>query len=242
MFARLARRMGFDDPHFTMSDEDALREALHWSHPSLEGITLDSLKETGWARLSIPSPDEYAPHAEGGFPTPSGRVELKASMAAGGDFVVSVFREGYDEHQSGAPVDPLPHWREPAEARSAAFPLTMISPKAHGFLNSTYGNADRQLRLMHERPQAILHPDDASPRGIAEGDHVTVRSERGELRALAQVSEDVAQGVVVCPMGYWLGSAEGGATVNSVTAHRFADLGRAPTFSDTAVEVAPVGG
>jgi len=24
-----------------------------------------------------------------------------------------------------------------------------------------------------------------------------------------------------------------------VTAHRFADLGRAPTFSDTAVEVAP---
>ena len=241
MFARLARRMGFDDPQFAMSDEDALREALHWSHPSLEGITLDSLKETGWARLSIPSPDEYAPHAEGGFPTPSGRVELKASMAAGGDFVVSVFREGYDEHQSGAPVDPLPHWREPAEARSAAFPLTMISPKAHGFLNSTYGNADRQLRLMHEQPQAILHPDDASPRGIAEGDHVTVRSERGELRALAQVSEDVAQGVVVCPMGYWLGSAEGGATVNSVTAHRFADLGRAPTFSDTAVEVAPVG-
>ena len=38
----------------------------------------------------------------GGFPTPSGRVELKASMAEGGDFVVSVFREGYDEHQSGA--------------------------------------------------------------------------------------------------------------------------------------------
>ena len=239
MFARLARRMGFDDPQFTMSDEDALREAMHWSHPSLEGITLDSLKETGWARLSIPSPDEYAPHAEGGFPTPSGRVELKASMAAGGDFVVSVFREGYDEHQSGAPVDPLPHWREPAETRSAAYPLTMISPKAHGFINSTYGNADRQLRLMHEQPQAILHPDDASPRGIAEGDRVTVRSERGELRALAQLSEDVAPGVVVCPMGYWLGSAQGGATVNAVTAHRFADLGRAPTFSDTAVEVAP---
>jgi len=160
-------------------------------------------------------------------------------MAEGGDFVVPVFREGYGELQSGAPVDPLPHWREPVETRSPAFPLTMISPKAHGFLNSTYGNADRQLRLMNERPQAILHPDDASPRGIAEGDHVTVRSERGELRALAQVSEDVAAGVVVCPMGYWLGSAEGGATVNSVTAHRFADLGRAPTFSDTAVEVAP---
>jgi anaerobic selenocysteine-containing dehydrogenase len=113
----------------------------------------------------------------------------------------------------------------------------MISPKAHGFMNSTYGNADRQLRLMQDRPQAILHPVDAADRGIGEGDEVTVRSSRGELRALAQVSDDIAAGVVVCPMGYWLGSADGAATVNTVTAHAFADLGRAPTFSDTAVQV-----
>ena len=237
MFNRLALRMGFDDDLFRMTDEEALGEAMHWSHPSLEGITLESLKATGWARLSIPSPDEYAPHAEGGFPTPSGRCELKASMADGGDFVVSVFREGYDELQSGAEVDPLPHWREPAESRSEDFPLTMISPKAHAFLNSTYANQDRQLRLMHARPQAILHPTDAAPRGIGEGDEVAVRSARGEVRAQARVSEDVAPGVVVCPMGYWMGSADGGATVNAVTAHRFADLGRAPTFSDTAAQV-----
>jgi anaerobic selenocysteine-containing dehydrogenase len=239
MFNRLALRMGFDDDHFRMTDEEALGDALHWSHPRLEGITLDSLKATGWARLSIPSADEYAPHAEGGFPTPSGRCELKASMAEGGDFVVPVFREGYAELQSGAEVDPLPHWREPAEARSEDFPLTMISPKAHAFLNSTYANQDRQLRMMHARPQAILHPADAATRGIEEGDEVSVRSVRGEVRAHAQVSEDVAPGVVVCPMGYWIGSADGGPTVNAVTAHGFADLGRAPTFSDTAVQVAP---
>jgi len=237
MFCRLARRMGFEDELFRMSDEDALRAAMRWDHPALEGITFESLQETGWARLNLPSADAYAPHADGGFPTPSGRVELRASMAEGGDFVVSVFREGYEELQSGAPVDPLPHWRAPAERRGPGYPLTMISPKAHGFLNSTYGNADRQLRLMKVRPQAILHPTDAAARGIAEGDEVAVRSERGELRAQAQVSDDVAAGVVVCPMGYWMGSS-GGATVNAVTAHGFADLGRAPTFSDTAVEVA----
>ena len=93
---------------------------------------------------------------------------------------------------------------------------------------------------MRARPQAILHPQDAAARAIADGDDVEVRSVRGALRARAQVSADVAPGVVVCPMGYWLGSAEGGTTVNAVTAHGFADLGRAPTFSDTAVEVAPV--
>jgi anaerobic selenocysteine-containing dehydrogenase len=238
MFNRLALRMGFDDDVFRTTDEEALGEALHWSHPRLQGITLESLKGTGWARLSIPSADEYAPHADGGFPTPSGRCELKASMAEGGDFVVSVFREGYDELQSGAEVDPLPHWQEPAETRSPEFPLTMISPKAHAFLNSTYGNQDRQLRMMRARPQAILHPADALARGIGDGDEVAVRSARGEVRAHAQVSEDVAPGVVVCPMGYWIGSADGGPTVNAVTAHGFADLGRAPTFSDTAVQVA----
>ena len=69
-----------------------------------ENITIESLEETGWARLNMPAPDAYAPHAEGGFPTPSGRCELKASMAEGGDFVVPVFREGYEELQSGAEV------------------------------------------------------------------------------------------------------------------------------------------
>ena len=41
----------------------------------------------GWARLRLPGPDEYAPHAEGGFPTPSGKVEFVSSVAAGGNFI-----------------------------------------------------------------------------------------------------------------------------------------------------------
>jgi len=37
MFARLARCMGFDDPLFSTTGEEAIRDVLDWSHPSLAG-------------------------------------------------------------------------------------------------------------------------------------------------------------------------------------------------------------
>jgi anaerobic selenocysteine-containing dehydrogenase len=238
MFGRLARRMGFEDELFGLSDEQVLRDvALDWSHPSLAGLTMDTLRETGWARLSVPPPSEYAPHAEGGFPTPSGRCELYASLAEElGDYVVPFFRQWYGEQQSGAPVDPLPAYVEPPT--DPAFPLALLSPKAHAFLNSCYGNMERQLRLMGGSQPVILHPLDAAERAIADGDAVTLRSAHGAMDGRAQLSEDVARGVVVSPVGYWL-DAEQGATVNAVTATGYADMGRAPVFSDTRVEVSP---
>ncbi|WP_179966078.1 hypothetical protein [Modestobacter altitudinis] len=45
-------------------------------------------------------------------------------------------------------------------------------------------------------------------------------------------------GVVVSPMGAWLKNAPGRSTVNAVNPRAFADLGNAPTFSDSRVEIA----
>ena len=42
------------------------------------------------------------------------------------------------------------------------------------------------------------------------------------------------------PMGAWPKNAKDGATVNAVNPFVFADLGNAPTFSDTRVEVSAV--
>jgi hypothetical protein len=41
------------------------------------------------------------PHAVGNFLTPSGKCEFKASMAAGGNFVLPLFRQGSNEFQAG---------------------------------------------------------------------------------------------------------------------------------------------
>jgi anaerobic selenocysteine-containing dehydrogenase len=66
-----------------------------------------------------------------------------------------------------------------------------------------------------------------------------VENDRGRLRGVAALTTDVGPGIVVVPMGYWLEPGQPG-TVNGLTPERFADYGRAPTSSDTLVEVSAI--
>lgn len=244
LFRRLAAALGIDDPFFFRSDDEMIEASMDWTAPVLEGITLDALKKTGYARLTMPKPDDFAPHREGNFPTPSGKCEFKSSIAEGGNFVVPLFRQGYGADQSGEPVDPLPHYVPPNEnphtaaALAARYPLSLISPKSHAFLNSNYGNLPEQQAHAGAEQAVFLHPADASARGIAAGAAIRVFNDRGTFDAVATLSPDVMQGVVVAPAGYWHRSTRKGATVHALTPPAFADLGRAPTFSDILVQVA----
>src|ERR1700744_859278 len=236
-FRRLAARMGLTDPCFTRTDQEMMAEAFDWSSPLLDGITLDSLRETGWARLILPGPDEFAPHAAGNFPTPSGKTEFRSSVAeAAGNFVVPLFRQGYEGFQPGGVVDPLPHYVPPRETADSGYPLSLISPKSHAYINSSAGNQPRQVRAQGEQT-VIMHPRDAAGRGVVTGQYVTVFNDRGRFTARAEVSTEIAPGVVLSPMGTWRANARGDATVNAVNPVVFAYLGNAPTFSDSRVEI-----
>jgi anaerobic selenocysteine-containing dehydrogenase len=242
LFRRLAKAMGFDDPFFYRDDEQLMRDSMDWSSPALQGITMELLKEKGYARLNLPSSEQFAPHANGGFPTPSGKVELLASMAAGGNFVLPVFRQGSNEFQDGSPVAALPTFIPPRESKlsngelASRYPLSMMSPKAHSFLNSEYANIRRQQK--HEGEQyVLLHPDDASERGIGPNDPVKVENRRGAFIALAKVGDETMRGVVVAPLGHWISTSRGEATPAALNPVAYADLGRAPTFSDNLVQV-----
>ncbi len=240
LFRRLAKVMGVEDPWFDLTDEEQLVRALDWSAPQMEGITIERLQTEGYARLNVPSPDTYAPHVGGDFPTPSGKVELAASMTAGGNFVAPLFRQGIAGQQDGSPVEALPTYYPPEETGGAGrYPLSMVSPKAHAFMNSQYGNMDKQLG--QQGPQACrINPADAEARGISDRSLVRVFNDRSELRAMARVTDTVMPGVVSMPMGHWSSAEYGEATVNALNSDRYADIGRAPTFSDTAVEVEPI--
>lgn len=236
LFRRLAAAMGFDDDYFRLSDSELLAQAYDWSAPAMEGITLSSLRRDGWARLNLPGPDEYAPHAEGNFPTPSGKTEFRSSaLEAAGNFVVPLFRQLSENDQPGGTVDPLPHYVAPRET-TEVYPLNLLSPKSHAYINSSAGDQAMQKRVQGEQTVTV-HPADAEARGIADGQYVSVHNDRGRFVALAKVSDQVALGVVVCPMGAWPKNAKDGSTVNAVNPFVFADLGNAPTFSDTRVEV-----
>ncbi len=240
IFRRLAARMGFDEPEFQWSDAECLEHFVDWASPACAGFDLTHLREHGFARLALGGADERAPHREGAFPTPSGKCEFKSSIAAGGNFVAPPFRQMYEHLQGAEPLDALPDYvpsrESPASnpALARRYPLNIVSPKSHGFLNSCYANMTQKIRGQGEQ-FVMVSPADAAARGITEGDVVRVFNDRGAFEAVAQITADVNPGVVVATLGYWRQLNRG--TVNVVSSAEFANMGHAPSFSDNLVEV-----
>ena len=243
IFRRLSKRFGFDDdPRFTKSDGELLEDFIDWDSPACDGLDMDYLRKHGFAHVKTGDVLTRAPHAEGNFPTPSGKVELKASGAANGNFVAPPFRQLYDGFQGGEPIDALPDYVPPRESPvsnpelAARYPLNIISPKSHAFLNSCYANMDKQRRSQGDQ-FVLINPADAADRQISDGDAVRVFNDRGEFEGNALVSDDAPVGVVVATLGYWRQLNRNG-TVNIISSAEFVNMGHAPTFSDNLVEVA----
>lgn len=245
LFRRLAKVMGFNDDHFSLTDEEMVIRSYHWDAPQFQGITIEKLKEVGWMRLNVGTPSERAPHAFGGFKTPSGKCEFKSSLAANGNFVAEVWRSGYTEMQPSGYVDPVPDFIPPGESplhtpiQAFRYPLNLISPKPHAFLNTQYGNEPLQQKRQGEQ-LILINPKDASLRGIVAGSYVTVYNDRGAFEAKAEYSEDVMVGMLMTNVGHWPGHNRTGSAVNSTTAPRHCNLGNAGVFSDNLVEVRAV--
>jgi anaerobic selenocysteine-containing dehydrogenase len=223
VFRQLAERMGFDDPCFKETDEDIIRQAISTDHPALEGITLERLKRDGWARLNLP--EVFAPFADGGFMTPSGKCELYSE---------SLEREG---------LDPLPDFIPPRESPvtrpelARQYPIQLLSPPARTFLNSTFSNLPSFIRS-ERRPVVEINPEDARMRGIKDGDLVRVWNDRGECRLFASLSTRVKPGVAVALSIWWNKHSPGHTNINQTVSQALTDLGAGATFYDNLVEIA----
>ena len=209
IFRELAAKMGLTDPCLFETDEQLARQAV----PSLD---FEQLSEQGWVKLPLPE----QPFAEGGFLTPNGKVVVDAPGLGVPDYVPP-----YESRQS-------------APALAARYPLAMISPPARHFLNSTFVNV-KSLRSIEGEPLLELHPDDAAARGIADGTMVRVFNDRGSYRCKAAVGARARAGVVNGLGVWWRKLGVDGSNVNELTSQRLTDIGRAPTFYDCLVEVAP---
>jgi anaerobic selenocysteine-containing dehydrogenase len=214
LFRRLAKALGRTEPWLFESDESMLRVALSSGHPWLEGITYERLWSEGHVRLN--RPDDWRPFANGGFPTPSGKAEL------------------FSEALSAQGLDPLPA----SGAIATGSGLQLISGKALHFMNSGYGHLER-----HRRRAGLLsidlHQDDAQRRGLKDGQLVSVRSGRGELKAVCRVSDRVRPGVAWMPYGGLHDAAGVRQSVNLLTAEEPTDWGGGSGLYDAFVEVTP---
>ncbi len=227
VFRRLAAKMGLEHPCLRDSDEAMARQALRWDHPSLAGITFERLEKEDSVRLSVADP--HIPFAEGGFPTPSGKCEIRA--------------EGLEKEG----LDPLAGFIPPRESvisspeRARQYPLAFISPPAHHFLNSTFSAQSVFVRREGEA-SVTMHPKDAEARGIREGGMVRVFNDRGAFLARARVSEAARPGLLVGLSIWWAKMCPGGRNANAVTGQELTDFGGGATFYDVLVEVAPAAG
>ncbi len=225
VFRLLADRMGFTEDCFKETDEEIARQAISGDNPRLQGIVFDELKDKGWMRLNVPK--IYAPFAEGNFPTPSGKCEFFSDTLA---------NQG---------IDPLPTFIPPCESVQTApelaskYPLAIISPPAHNFLNSSFANLPSFVKAEKE-PFLDIHPIDASARAIKNGDRVRVFNDRGEFKLKARVTEKARPGVVVALSIWWKKLTSDGCNANEVTSQALTDLGAAATFYDVLVEVGKV--
>jgi anaerobic selenocysteine-containing dehydrogenase len=223
VFRLLAREMGFEPEPFEIGDEELARQALGVADSALDGVTLDAAK-AGPVRLNLPK--DWAPFAEGRFPTPSGKCEF------------------YSEREEKAGRDPLPGYTPPHEDPqtrpdlAAKYPLQMLTPPASSFLNSSFVNVET-LRKNAGEVTLEIHPTDAAVRGIADGQTVTVFNDRGRFRARAIVGDSVKPGVVVSLGVWWNRYTEDGVNCNSTTSTALTDLGGGATFFDNLVEVVP---
>jgi anaerobic selenocysteine-containing dehydrogenase len=220
IFRLLAKHMGFTEPAFDETDDELAAQAFDKRDVRAVHFDWESLKRSGWSKLNMPA----APFAEGGFPTPSGKCEFySASMLADG-------------------LDPLPTYIPNYESvastpeLAAKYPLAMISPPARNFLNSTFVNV-QSLRATEGEPHLDIHPVDAASRGIADKEMVRIFNDRGSFVARARVTPKARAGLVVGLSVWWKKLASDGKNANEVTSQRLTDMGRAPTFYDTLVQV-----
>ena len=220
VFRALAARMGFE-PELFPDDATLMREALDGG-PTVAGITLERLESEGSVRLNIP--EDYAPFADGVFPTPSGKCEL------------------YSERMKADGLDPLPTYIPPLEdpqtrpALAAKYPLQLLSPPRPQFLNSTFANSDRH-RAGAGDPTVELAAEDAKSRGLADGQWALVFNDRGSFQARVALTGNVNPGVAVATGIYWNKLSPGRSNVNSTTSSALTDMGGGATFFDNLVEV-----
>src|SRR3954468_5472496 len=152
-----------------------------------------------WAQggVELPFPDDdrtmfelfRADPEQHALKTPSGRIELASDVIAG---------FGY------ADCPGHPTWIEPGDGDSMRFPLHLIanqpSTRLHGQLDVGAASLDSKVQ---GREPILINPDDASARGIGDGDVVRVFSARGACLAGAVISAAVRPGVAQLATGAW---------------------------------------
>jgi anaerobic selenocysteine-containing dehydrogenase len=217
IFQDLARRLGFSEDVFRLTELQCIDRMLMESSPYMTGVDADTVRSGKAARVNIPDD----PYTES-FQTPSGKVEF---------FCQAWADQGLDPLPDGKPI------RDPQG--DARFPLELITPPHRLFLNSAF-NEIEALRNAAGPPAVLIHPETAAERGIANGEEVRVYNGRGECYLTARITEDTQPGLLVAEGIHYPGRHRDGKGANQLTGQWLTDAGQTCAFHCNRVEVEAV--
>lgn len=220
MFKGLAKAMGFKDKEFDMTEEEVIREILDTAGPLLKGATYEHLKENHWYKV-----EPGVPYGDMEFPTPSGKIEF--------------YSESIQKDAGLHPVAEYVPQKESIEVTPelhAKYPLQFMTLHTKNYINGQLSQLPHIQALVGE-PVVFINPEDATARGINDGDMVIVKNNRGETTLKAKITaERVRPGVVLAYAAPWE-KVLSGKGVNSTTSEELSDIGGGSTFHTNLVEV-----
>ena len=114
----------------------------------------------------------------------------------------------------------------------------MLSPASAWLMNSSYGN-DATVRERMGPATAILHPEEAAARGLAEGQEVMLENETGRLPLIVSISEEAPPGTVLVHKSRWPKGEASGANVNVLNPGRKTDMAESSSVHGVEAELRP---
>lgn len=228
LFRRLAKRMGYTETSgnaFTQTDEEIIRDHFldGTLNPLVEGIDFDTLVENGWAMANYDHPSRQ--YLLKGWPTADGRIQIWSDALAA---------EG---------VDPLPvhiaEFEGQEDPLRARFPLQVLSTASHYFIGDSFQTVER-LQAMQSRPTFELNAEEASARGIVDGDPCRLYNDRGETYGYAVILPGMLPGIVGTQKQFKGSNTPGGVNANALNTEILTDFGFAPSFYSCLAEVEKV--
>ncbi|HMS89280.1 MAG TPA: molybdopterin dinucleotide binding domain-containing protein [Acidimicrobiales bacterium] len=203
---------------FDVTEDDAIRMMLEPGGPT-EGITLEQL-EAGPVRLNVPDPDvAFVEQIRDLVPFPP--ESLPAPLEKTREFVPTGRIEFYKDDDLFLELDEqVPTYRPPYDEQTQSaetYPLRLLTPHSKWRIHSTYSNLPWLEEVHGGKPRVLISPLDAEDRGIADGDEIEVKNDRGRVVAWAKVSEAAARGTATLTEGWWPRYFAAGKGVNELT-------------------------
>jgi NADPH-dependent sulfite reductase flavoprotein alpha-component len=236
IIAQIACAMGYSESFSYASAEDVFDEIKRFWNPKtgydLRGVSYDRLRQRP---LQWPCPPDSATDRN---PLRYRNDGISQTQLVRDDGTVP--RLAFPTATGRAVFFARPHLL-PEEMPDAAYPFLLNTGRlAHQWHTMTKTGKIAKLNKLNPGPFVEIHPEDAAPLGICDGDRAEIASRRGRAVLPAVVTDRVRPGNCFAPF-HWNDVFGEYLSINAVTSDAVDPISRQPEYKACAISLTKVG-